>query len=319
MARIVVTGGSGFVGSHLCDAFLARGDEVVAVDNLSTGRLQNLAHLAEHPAFSVRARRREQRAPGRGAGRRCAALREPGEPARVPRHPARDARRQLARHAPRPSISRSRNDARFLLASTSEIYGDPDVHPQVESYNGNVDPNAPRAVYDEAKRFAETLAATYRRLYDLPTGIVRIFNTYGPRLRPADGRVVSNFLMQAIDGKPLTMYGTGTPDPIVLLRRRRGPRDHRAVRLRRLRSGEHRQSRTRSRCSSWSTSCARSPVRAPRSCSSRCRSATRRAAAPTSRGRVRCSAGSRRSRCATVSRACATGTWRSEAMAAVVT
>jgi dTDP-glucose 4,6-dehydratase len=101
------------------------------------------------------------------------------------------------------------NDARFLLASTSEIYGDPEVHPQTESYNGNVDPNAPRAVYDEAKRFAETLTSTYRRLYDLPTAVVRIFNTYGPRLRPADGRVVSNFLMQAIDGKPLTMYGTG--------------------------------------------------------------------------------------------------------------
>ncbi len=101
------------------------------------------------------------------------------------------------------------NDARFLLASTSEIYGDPTVHPQTEDYNGNVDPTGPRAVYDEAKRFAETLTSTYRRLHDLPTAIVRIFNTYGPRLRPADGRVVSNFLMQAIDGKPLTVYGTG--------------------------------------------------------------------------------------------------------------
>ena len=102
------------------------------------------------------------------------------------------------------------NDARFLLASTSEVYGDPLVHPQVESYLGNVDPVGPRAVYDEAKRFAETLTMTYHRLYDLPTRIVRIFNTYGPRLRPADGRVVSNFLAQAIDGKPLTVYGTGT-------------------------------------------------------------------------------------------------------------
>jgi dTDP-glucose 4,6-dehydratase len=101
------------------------------------------------------------------------------------------------------------HNARFVLASTSEIYGDPHMHPQTESYNGNVDPTAPRAVYDEAKRFAETMATTYRRLYGLRTGIVRIFNAYGPRFRPADGRVVSNFLMQAIDGKPLTVCGTG--------------------------------------------------------------------------------------------------------------
>src|SRR5262249_28603802 len=101
------------------------------------------------------------------------------------------------------------NDARFLMASTSEVYGDPEVHPQVESYNGNVDPTGPRAVYDEGKRFAETLTATYRREYATNTAIVRIFNTYGPRLRPADGRVVSNFLVQAIEGKPLTVYGSG--------------------------------------------------------------------------------------------------------------
>jgi dTDP-glucose 4,6-dehydratase len=102
------------------------------------------------------------------------------------------------------------HDARFLLASTSEIYGDPDMHPQPESYHGNVDPTGPRAVYDEAKRFAETLTMTYQRLYGLSTGIVRIFNTYGPRLQPADGRVVSNFLAQALGGRPLTVYGDGT-------------------------------------------------------------------------------------------------------------
>jgi dTDP-glucose 4,6-dehydratase len=102
------------------------------------------------------------------------------------------------------------HDARFVLASTSEVYGNPEVHPQPEDYCGNVNPVGPRAVYDEAKRFAETLTMTYHRLYGLRTGIVRIFNTYGPRLRPADGRVVSNFLVQAIDGKPLTVYGDGT-------------------------------------------------------------------------------------------------------------
>jgi dTDP-glucose 4,6-dehydratase len=208
MARIVVTGGSGFVGSHLCDVFLARGDEVVAVDNLSTGRLQNIAHLAEHPGFTfVRADVCDEIPVGGPVDGvfHFASPASPPEYLSVPLETL-DVSSLGTRRALDLALA---NDARFLLASTSEIYGDPEVHPQTESYNGNVDPNAPRAVYDEAKRFAETLTATYRRLYDLPTAVVRIFNTYGPRLRPADGRVVSNFLMQAIDGKPLTMYGTG--------------------------------------------------------------------------------------------------------------
>jgi nucleoside-diphosphate-sugar epimerase len=208
MARIIVTGGSGFIGSHLCDAFLARGDEVVAVDNLSTGRLQNVTHLAEHPGFTfVRADVCDDiPVDGRVDGvLHFASPASPPEYLSVPLETL-DVSSLGTRRALDLALA---NDARFLLASTSEVYGDPDVHPQSESYNGNVDPGAPRAVYDEAKRFAETLTATYRRLYDLPTAIVRIFNTYGPRLRPADGRVVSNFLMQAIDGKPMTMYGTG--------------------------------------------------------------------------------------------------------------
>jgi len=209
MARIVITGGSGFLGSHLCDQFLARGDEVVAVDNLSTGRLQNIAHLADHPGFSfVRADVcNEIPVDGRVDGvLHFASPASPPEYLGIPLDTM-----DVSSLGTRRALDLARaNDARFLIASTSEIYGDPEVHPQTESYNGNVDPNAPRAVYDEAKRFAETLAATYRRLYDLPTAIVRIFNTYGPRLRPADGRVVSNFLIQAIDGKPLTMYGAGT-------------------------------------------------------------------------------------------------------------
>src|SRR6476469_1990920 len=208
MARIVITGGSGFVGSHLCDAFLARGDEVVAVDNLSTGRLQNIEHLAEESRFSfVRADVcKEIPVDGKVDGvLHFASPASPPEYLGIPLE-TMDVSSLGTRRALDLALA---NDARFLIASTSEVYGDPDVHPQTESYNGNVDPNAPRAVYDEAKRFAETLASTYRRLYDLPTAIVRIFNTYGPRLRPADGRVVSNFLIQAIDGKPLTMYGSG--------------------------------------------------------------------------------------------------------------
>jgi nucleoside-diphosphate-sugar epimerase len=209
MARIVITGGSGFVGSHLCDAFVSRGDEVVAVDNLSTGGLQNIAHLAEHPGFSfVRADVcKEIPVDGRVDGvLHFASPASPPEYLAVPLETL-DVNSIGTRNA--LELARA-NDARFLVASTSEVYGDPEVHPQTESYNGNVDPNAPRAVYDEAKRFGETLVTTYRHLYDLPTAIVRIFNTYGPRLRPADGRVVSNFLIQAIDGKPLTMYGSGT-------------------------------------------------------------------------------------------------------------
>jgi dTDP-glucose 4,6-dehydratase len=208
MARIVVTGGSGFIGSHLCDALLARGDEVVAVDNLSTGRLQNLAHLAEHPRFSfVRADVcNELPVDGHVDGvLHFASPASPPEYLAIPLE-SLDVSSLGTRRALDLALA---SNARFLFASTSEIYGDPDVHPQTESYNGNVDPTSPRAVYDEAKRFGETLASAYRRLYDLPTAIIRIFNTYGPRLRPSDGRVVSNFLMQAIDGKPITMYGTG--------------------------------------------------------------------------------------------------------------
>jgi dTDP-glucose 4,6-dehydratase len=209
VARIVITGGAGFVGSHLCDAFIARGDEVVAVDNLSTGRLQNVAHLAEHPQFSFVRADVSNELPVDGPVDGVLHFASPASPPEYLAVPLETL--DVSSLGTRRSLDLAReNDARFLLASTSEVYGDPHEHPQSESYNGNVDPNAPRAVYDEAKRFAETLVTTYRRLYDLPTAIVRIFNTYGPRLRPADGRVVSNFLIQAIDGKPLTMYGDGT-------------------------------------------------------------------------------------------------------------
>jgi nucleoside-diphosphate-sugar epimerase len=209
MARIVVTGGSGFVGSHICDALLARGDEVVAVDNLVTGRLQNIAHLAERPGFSFIRADVSKELPVDGHVDGVFHFASPASPPEYLAIPLQtlDVSSLGTRRALDLALA---NEARFLLASTSEVYGDPHVHPQDESYNGNVDPNAPRAVYDEAKRFAETLAATYRRLYDLPTGIVRIFNTSGPRLRPADGRVVSNFVIQAIDGKPLTVCGTGS-------------------------------------------------------------------------------------------------------------
>jgi dTDP-glucose 4,6-dehydratase len=209
VARFVVTGGAGFIGSHLCDALLARGDEVIAVDNLSTGRMQNIEGAESHPAFTFVRADVVDELPVRG---RIDGVLHFASPASPPEYLAMPIETlNVGSLGTRRALDLARaNDVRFLLASTSEIYGDPLVHPQSESYLGNVDTTGVRAVYDEAKRFAETLTMTYRREFDVDTAIVRIFNTYGPRLAPADGRVVSNFLMQAIDGKPLTVYGDGS-------------------------------------------------------------------------------------------------------------
>lgn len=203
-----MTGGAGFVGSHLCEQLLARGDEVVAVDNLCTGRLENLESFASEPRFTFVEADVSRGVPVAGKVDAVLHFASPASPPEYLEMPLEtmDVASLGTRNALDLALA---NDARFLLASTSEIYGDPLVHPQPESYTGNVDPTSPRAVYDEAKRFAETLTMTYHRLHGVRTGIVRIFNTYGPRLRPADGRVVSNFVVQAIDGKPITVYGDG--------------------------------------------------------------------------------------------------------------
>lgn len=203
-----MTGGAGFVGSHLCQQLLARGDDVVAVDNLCTGRLENLESFASDPRFTFVEADVSRGVPVAGKVDAVLHFASPASPPEYLEMPLEtmDVASLGTRHALDLALA---NDARFLLASTSEIYGDPLVHPQPESYTGNVDPTSPRAVYDEAKRFAETLTMTYHRLHGVRTGIVRIFNTYGPRLRPADGRVVSNFVVQAIDGKPITVYGDG--------------------------------------------------------------------------------------------------------------
>jgi dTDP-glucose 4,6-dehydratase len=207
--RVVITGGAGFLGSHLCRCFLDRGDEVVAVDNLSTGRRENVAALEGHAGFEFVVADVCVEIPVTGRVDGVLHFASPASPPEYLEMPLETM--DVSSIGTRRALDLARaNDARFLVASTSEIYGDPLVHPQREDYNGNVDPTGPRAVYDEAKRFAETLTMTYRRQYDVDTGIVRIFNTYGPRLRPADGRVVSNFLAQAIDGKPLTIYGDGS-------------------------------------------------------------------------------------------------------------
>jgi dTDP-glucose 4,6-dehydratase len=209
MSRIVITGGAGFLGSHLCESFLARGDEVVAVDNFCTSRRTNLDGVLGRAGFELVEADVSHAIPVDGAVDGVLHFASPASPPEYLQMPF--ATLDVGSLGTRNALElAAANDARFLLASTSEIYGDPLVHPQPETYNGNVSPTAPRAVYDEAKRFAETLTMTFHRVHGVRTSIVRIFNTYGPRLRPADGRVVSNFVVQAIDGKPLTVYGDGS-------------------------------------------------------------------------------------------------------------
>ena len=206
--RVVITGGAGFLGSHLCDRLLNAGNEVICLDNLSTGSVDNIAHLLGHERF-------------RFHNHDVTEYIFIGQPVDAVMHFASPASPRdylempiqtlkvgalgthktigLAKHA----------KARFLMASTSETYGDPLVNPQPESYWGNVNPIGSRGVYDEAKRFAEALVMAYYRYHGVDTRIARIFNTYGPRMRPHDGRVVSNFIVQALQGEPLTVYGSG--------------------------------------------------------------------------------------------------------------
>jgi dTDP-glucose 4,6-dehydratase len=206
--QVLVTGAAGFLGSHLCDALLAEGHRVLGVDNLSTGRLANLAHLKNEPRFRLEERD----------------ICEPFDLGRV------DYVYNFASPASPPDYLRlgvetllvgsagtlntlemaRKYGAGYLHASTSECYGDPLVHPQVESYWGNVNPVGPRSVYDEAKRFSEAAVAAYHRYHGVNTHLVRIFNTYGPRLNPSDGRVISNLMMQALCGGPLTIFGDGS-------------------------------------------------------------------------------------------------------------
>jgi len=207
--RIVITGGAGFVGSHLVDNLLAVGHEVIAVDNLITGRRRNIAHLATEPRF--RFVEHDVSAPLFLDGTVDAILHlaSPASPVDFLRVPIQILKANSLGTYHTLGMARLKG-ARYLLASTSEIYGDPTVHPQVESYTGNVDPIGPRGAYDEAKRFAEAITTAYRRIHGVDTRIVRIFNTYGPRMRLDDGRVVPNFVSQALAGKPLTIFGDGS-------------------------------------------------------------------------------------------------------------
>jgi dTDP-glucose 4,6-dehydratase len=207
--RVVVTGGAGFLGSHLCRALLDRGDRVVAVDNLVTGSIDNLAALFGHPDFTFLHCDVSDFLHVPGPVDAVLHFASPASPVDFDRIPIQILKvGSLGTH--RTLGLAKEKGARYLLASTSEVYGDPLVHPQPETYWGNVNPIGPRGVYDEAKRFAEAMTMAYHRHHGVDVRIVRIFNTHGPHMRPDDGRVVSNFVVQALAGKPLTVHGDGS-------------------------------------------------------------------------------------------------------------
>jgi UDP-glucuronate decarboxylase len=204
--RVLVTGGAGFIGSHLCERLLNDGYDVLCVDNYYSSTKDNIAHLLEHPRFEVI--RHDVTFPLYVEVDEIYHLACPASPIHYQRDPV-----QTTKTAVHGSINMlglaKRTGAKILLTSTSEVYGDPLVHPQTEDYWGNVNPIGPRACYDEGKRAAETLFFDYQRQHDLKIKVVRLFNTYGPRMHPHDGRVVSNFVVSALNGKPLTVYGEG--------------------------------------------------------------------------------------------------------------
>ena len=206
--RVLVTGGAGFLGSHLCDRLLAEGHTVVAMDNLVTGNTDNIAHLAGNPRFSFVKHDITHYIYLAGELDAILHFASPASPVDYLELPIQTLKvGSLGTHNAL-GVAKAKK-ARLLLASTSEVYGDPLVHPQTEEYWGNVNPIGPRGVYDEAKRFAEAITMAYQRYHGVETRIVRIFNTYGPRMRLNDGRVVPNFIKQALNGEPLTVYGAG--------------------------------------------------------------------------------------------------------------
>ncbi|MGE3820236.1 MAG: UDP-glucuronic acid decarboxylase family protein [Isosphaeraceae bacterium] len=206
--RTVITGGAGFVGSHLCERFLKEGHEVVCVDNFLTGHRRNVAHLADDARFSLIEHNISEPIQIDGPVDGVLHFASPASPADYLAHPIPTLKvGSLGTHNAL-GLAKAK-DARFLLASTSEIYGDPAVHPQREDYWGNVNPIGPRGCYDEAKRFAEAITMAYHRYHGVRTRIVRIFNTYGPRMRLNDGRVLPAFMGQALRGEDLTVFGQG--------------------------------------------------------------------------------------------------------------
>ena len=243
--RILITGAAGFLGSHLSDHLLADGHEVIGMDNFVTGSPDNIAHLAGNEKFSFYKRDVSNYifVPGK-----VDAILHFASPA-SPNPQSKSGYFNLPIQTMKAGALGTHNclglarvqNARFLLASTSEIYGDPEVHPQAETYAGNVDPVGTRAVYDEAKRFAESLTMAYHRFHNVNTSIVRIFNTYGPRMDLEDGRALPNLIKQALLGQPLTVYRRWSPNPLILLCGRSGGWHHKTALFRRALSRQYRQ------------------------------------------------------------------------------
>jgi dTDP-glucose 4,6-dehydratase len=312
--RLLVTGAAGFLGSHLCDRLLAQDHTVVGMDNLLTGTPANLAHLGHHRGFQLVRHDVSTFIDVPGPVDGILHFASPASPIDYLEFPIPTLKVGALGTHNALGLAKAKG-ARFLLASTSEVYGDPLVHPQPESYWGNVNPVGPRGVYDEAKRFAEAMTMAYHRYHRLDTRIVRIFNTYGPRMRLRDGRVVSNFIVQALRGEPLTMYGDGSQtrsfcyvDDLI----------EGIVRLFELGGGGARSRptsgiRTSSRCASSPSACSRSRAAAARSSSIPSPRTTRGSGARTSRAPARRSAGSRACRSRT---ACAARSTTSEASSA---
>ena len=207
MSRILVTGGAGFLGSHLCESLLAKGHDVLCVDNFFTGRRQNVAHLLPNLAFELM--RHAVTFPLYAEADRIFNFACPASPVHYQFDPVQTTKTSVHGAINMLGLAK-RVKARILQASTSEVYGDPEEHPQTESYWGRVNTIGPRACYDEGKRCAETLFFDYHRQHALEIKVVRIFNTYGPRMHPNDGRVVSNFIVQALEGRDITIYGDGS-------------------------------------------------------------------------------------------------------------
>ncbi|WP_407181380.1 UDP-glucuronic acid decarboxylase family protein [Bradyrhizobium sp. STM 3562] len=205
----LITGGAGFIGSHLCDSLLQRGDTVICVDNFFTGSLRNIRPLLNHPNFHFIEHDVRNPLSVEGDVDRIFNLACPASPRHYQRDPIGTMKTCVIGTINVLELARKKS-ARVLQASTSEVYGDPEVHPQPESYQGHVNPTGPRACYDEGKRAAETLMFDYHRLHGLEVKVARIFNTYGPRMLENDGRVVSNFIVQALHGEPITVYGSGS-------------------------------------------------------------------------------------------------------------
>src|SRR5512143_2239188 len=207
--RVLITGGAGFLGSHLCDKFLSEGHMVIAMDNLITGSTRNIEHLAGRDDFLFIKQDVTNYIYIEGSIDAVLHFASPASPIDYLNLPIQTLKVGALGTHKALGLAKAKG-ARFLIASTSEIYGDPLVHPQPETYWGHVNPIGPRSVYDEAKRFAEAMTMAYHRYHNVDTRIVRIFNTYGPRMRPNDGRVVSNFIVQALSEEPLTIYGDGS-------------------------------------------------------------------------------------------------------------